>query len=63
MFRILRHFNNYDGLHIAGDWTESVGQNAAVRSGVRAACAVGLSDAQKAYLQSLGINPDEVSGC
>ena len=29
VYRILPHFNDFDGLHVAGDWTQSVGQEAA----------------------------------
>jgi hypothetical protein len=64
VFRILRHVNNYDGLHVAGDWTESVGQNAAVRSGVRAACAVGMNAQQKQFMADVvGIDAGSVHGC
>ena len=63
VYRIIAHFNHYDGLHIAGDWTQSVGQDAAVRSGVRAACAVGLSEATKSQLVNLGMDPAVVAAC
>ena len=43
VFRVLPHFNNYDGLHVAGDWTQSVGQEAAVRSGVAVPYVGGVS--------------------
>ena len=55
--------NHFDGLHVAGDWTQSVGQDAAVRSGVRAACAVGLSNATKAALKAMGMDPADVRAC
>ena len=63
VFRVLPHFNNFDGVHVAGDWTQSVGQDAAVRSGIRAACAVGLSNVTKAALRSVGIDPADVNAC
>jgi len=63
VFRILAHFNNYDGLHVAGDWTRSVGQNAAVESGVRAACAIGLRPETKQMLTNIGINTTRVLAC
>ena len=63
VFLILSHFNDYDGLHVAGDWTQSVGQDAAVRSAFRAACAVGLSEEQKSILKNvLKIKAWEVPG-
>ena len=63
VFRVLPHFNDFDGVHVAGDWTQSVGQDAAVRSGVRAACAIGLSDETKRSLRSMGMNPADVNAC
>ena len=63
VFRILAHFNDYDGLHIAGDWTQSVGQDAAVRSGLRAACAVGLSEQTKAQLMAMNLDYEAVMAC
>ena len=63
VFRVLHHFNDFDGLHVAGDWTQSIGQDAAVRSGLRAACAVGLSNATKDQLRALGMDPALVLGC
>jgi hypothetical protein len=63
VFRILRHFNNFDGLHLAGDWTESIGQNAAIRSGLRAACAVGLSQGTKQFLIDIEMDPAEAFAC
>jgi hypothetical protein len=48
--RLLPRVNNVDGLHIAGDWTRGVGQNDALVSGLRAACAVGVPIATKRML-------------
>ena len=63
VFNILSHFNHYDGLHIAGDWTQDVGQDAAVRSGLRAACAVGLSEQTKAQLLAMNLDYEAVAAC
>jgi hypothetical protein len=63
VFKILPYMNNYDGLHIAGDWTQSVGQNAAIRSGLRAACAVGLPADKVAYLNEIGLDTSKVYAC
>jgi len=41
--RLLPRLNHLHGLHIAGDWTEGVGQNDALKSGFKAACAVGMT--------------------
>jgi len=48
--RLLPRVNHVDGLHIAGDWTRGVGQNDALVSGLRAACAVGVPVATKRML-------------
>lgn len=56
VLRLLPAFNDFDGIHIAGDWTESVGQNAAVRSAIRASCGVGLSNATVAMLRAMNIS-------
>jgi len=37
-------FNNGGGLHYAGDWVYGVGHNDAIKSGVHAACAVGVPE-------------------
>lgn len=63
VYRVIAHFNHYDGLHLAGDWSQSVGQDAAVRSGLRAACAVGLSNATKAQLIGMGMDTKLVAAC
>lgn len=63
VMRILVHFNNYDGLHVAGDWTSSVGQEAALDSGVRSACAIGLKEETKQALVALGINIYKSKAC
>ena len=62
--RVLPRINHKNGLHIAGDWTFGVGQNDALKSGMRAACAAGVPLAAKQELaKRAGNNHNTVHQC
>ena len=59
MQRLLPRLNHRDGLHVAGDYTNGYGHEDALKSGLDAACRVGIAAKAKALLHSDGFaTPD-----
>ena len=49
--------NHLDGLHVAGDYVNGYGHEDALKSGLHAACRVGIAAQAKALIHSDGFAP------
>ena len=55
--RLLPRLNHLDGLHVAGDYVNGYGHEDALKSGLHAACRVGIAAQAKALIHSDGFAP------
>ena len=54
---LLPRLNHLDGLHVAGDYVNGYGHEDALKSGLHAACRVGIAAQAKALIHSDGFAP------